>query len=89
MGEENIESPIYINEFAGKKSISVKTSISWTSLSGVKNKGFIPSSDLLEEIKSRALDQLEGDLDAYDTGEIGSAKIVPEDQKVVSVEVDI
>lgn len=87
--EESVEVPIYIDEFNGHKSVSVKTSVSWTTISGVANKGFIPSSDLLEEINEKTIDQFEEDLDSYDTGEIGTAKILPGEQKVISVEVDL
>jgi hypothetical protein len=87
--EESLEFPIYIGEFHDSRSISVKTSVAWTNLSGISNKGFIPSSELLEEVKERTKDQLSKDLEDYDTGEIGKAKIITGEQKLVSVEVDV
>lgn len=92
--EESAEFPISIDKFADTRSISVKTSIAWTDLAGVTNKGFIPSPEILEEIQEKTMDQLSKDLEDYDLGEfdskeIGKARIIPEDQKVVSVEVDM
>jgi hypothetical protein len=92
--EESAEFPISIGEFHGSRTISVKTSIAWTTLSRVSNKGFIPSSDLLQEVIEETINQLSKDLEDYDLGEhdskeIGKARIIPDDQELVSVEVDI
>lgn len=92
--EDSIEFPISIDEVMGQRSISLTTSISWTDLSGVKNKGFIPSGDLLEEVKEEAIKRLSKDLEDYDLGEydsmdIGKAEIIPDDQELVSVEVSV
>lgn len=84
-----IEAPIFIDEFGGTKSVNVKTSMTWSEISGVTNKGFIPSLDLLEEINDRVKESLENSIDSYDTGEIGTVELRPDDQEVVSVEVDL
>lgn len=88
------EAPISIDEVMGSRSISLTTSISWTSRNGIENTGFIPDIDLLEEIQDRAKSQLDKDisdyeLDEYGSLDIGSVEISPEDQEVVSVEVDV
>jgi len=89
MSEETVEIPVSIDEVMGNRSIVITTPMKWTYVSSVKNTGFIPSSELLEEIQRKFKECLDGSIEDYDTGEIGTAKILPEDQEVVSVEVDI